>query len=682
MLACPARAFDALEPVVVTATRLPVEEQRLAAMMTDISGADLRARGAGDLRSVMGLVSGVEAPAGGDAGPASAVPAFWGLHEFDAFVLAVDGVPLGGAFNPAIGALDLTNVDRVEVLKGAAPVTFGQTAMVGVIQVIHSPAGEAVPVLNLAAGAHGSVSGAVVINLPQRGDWKSSLSLSGEHQGFADGFARVRDLKGLYRLAGPLAGGEARLDLDFTLRRDRPHSPVVREGGGGLTDRTPKDANYNPADARMDEDRGHAAIGYDHPTPFGTWSSTASLALSQVTDVRGFLRPDLTDDGADNADAQHQHRQIVDGYLDTHLAFGGPFGAKLMVGADALYGLGRQTSFSSGYSVPLNGRVRAPSTSTLPVEEVNRLKTLRVFSGQYLQVDWTPTGPFSAFAGVRINQTSERRVSTQEDPVDPQDNLRDSRRRMASRITGNVGVSWRVWQVGPDHAVLFADYRNTGQPGSIDFGAEYRPEILKSERAQSYEAGLKGRLAGGRLSYEAAAFRLDDRNLEVSTTDANGRPILENAGGERLHGFEAEARYELAPGVELFASGSWHDAFFTRYIASEGGLNIDVGGKALTLSPQWLWAAGLVAAPKTGWGGSLVINSIGRRYLDLENKAPVPAYVTVDASVTWSWKGGRISLSGANLTDRRDPVTASEFGDQSYYRLTGRTIMLGVSLNL
>ncbi len=44
-------------------------------------------------------------------------PALWGLREFDAFLLVVDGVPWGGAFNPALTTLDLTNVERIDVLR-------------------------------------------------------------------------------------------------------------------------------------------------------------------------------------------------------------------------------------------------------------------------------------------------------------------------------------------------------------------------------------------------------------------------------------------------------------------------------------------------------------------------------------------------------------------------------------
>ena len=251
-------AADALSPVVVTATRIPVEEQKVPAMITRISGEDLASRGARDLRTSLSLVSGVEAPAGGDAGPASAVPSFWGLHEFDAFLLVVDGVPWGGAFNPAISTLDLNNVDRVEVLKGPSPVALGQNAFVGVIQVIHAPAGEATPVLSLAGGEHGSYEGALVLNLPKVGGLKQTLSLSGESQGFADRFEKVRDIKGQYRAATTFGGGDLKLSLDFALRRDRPQSPTVLEEGK-LTTETPLNANFNPSNGRIDNDSVHGA---------------------------------------------------------------------------------------------------------------------------------------------------------------------------------------------------------------------------------------------------------------------------------------------------------------------------------------------------------------------------------------------------------------------------------------
>src|SRR5882757_9122949 len=87
------------ETIEVTATRIAEDVMLVPASVTVIDGDELRARNANDLQSALALVSGVSIAPGGDTGPAGSVPEMWGLREFDAFLLVVDGVPWGGAFN-------------------------------------------------------------------------------------------------------------------------------------------------------------------------------------------------------------------------------------------------------------------------------------------------------------------------------------------------------------------------------------------------------------------------------------------------------------------------------------------------------------------------------------------------------------------------------------------------------
>src|SRR5919108_2686886 len=72
--------------ITVTATRVPEAVDQIPASISVVPGEELQARDAHDIASALSLTSGVEAPAGGDAGPSSAVASFWGLHEFDAFL--------------------------------------------------------------------------------------------------------------------------------------------------------------------------------------------------------------------------------------------------------------------------------------------------------------------------------------------------------------------------------------------------------------------------------------------------------------------------------------------------------------------------------------------------------------------------------------------------------------------
>ena len=662
-----------LSEITITATRIPEPVDQVPASISTVSGQELRARDSWDMASALSLVSGVEAPAGGDAGPSSSVPSFWGLHEFDAFLLVVDQVPWGGAFNPAITTLNLNDVERIEVLKGAAPVMFGATSFVGVVHALHYPAGEASDEASVALGSYGSTRGAAAFALPRAGDYQQSFAADGENLGFADRREKVSDGRLLYRGALDLGTGELRVDANLSIVRDVPPSPVIR-AGTALTNLTPLNANFNPSDAALDEDKYQLAVAYTRPTPWGTWETLASFSRSHVDDVRAFLHPDLSGD----ADTQNQNRTILDDYLDTHLS--SELGrVTLLVGADLLYGYGRQVTLNgnSAYNVPLDGSVVPPPTTQLPVNEVGFVADKRLFAGQYLQLDWKPEARWDLLLGVRLNETREDKLASDLTlpPFTPTEQYdAQSASRNVTRPTETVGVSYRAWSEGKDELIVYADFRNAFKPSALDFGPDYQPAVLLPETAKSYETGLKGAAADGRLTWQAEAFRLDFTNLVVPTDSG----FLTNAAGERLDGFELESRYALSKDLAVAVNYSYHDAYFTQYQFFDGnvGAYVDVAGNQLPLSPRQLAAAGILYQPPQGLNATLVATYVGRRYLDEENIAPVGGYARLDATLGYRLGHCDLALEGTNLTNQRPPVSASEFGSESFYLLNARMLWL------
>jgi len=660
-----------LAVVTVTATRIPEPIDQIPATLSVVSGDELRARDARDMASALSLVSGVEAPAGGDAGPSSAVPAFWGLHEFDAFLLVVDEVPWGGAFNPAITTLNLNNVERIEVLKGAAPVMYGATSFVGVVHVLHYPPGQASNTADVAFGSYGSVRGSAAFALPGSDDYRHSFAADGQSIGFADKRESASDGRLLYRGALNLGPGELRIDANVSIVRDVPPSPVIREGTA-LTTLTPLDANFNPADAAINEDRYQLALGYSLPTAWGTWDTLASLSRSHVDDIRAFLHPDLSG----TADTQNQNRLILDDYFDTHL--GSHIGrAKLLVGADLLYGYGEQTTLNgnSAYTVPLDGSVVPPPTTQLPVNEHGHVSDKRLFAGQYVQLDWKPATRWDLTAGIRLNETYESKTSSDLTlpPFTPtQEYDAQTASRNEVRPTETLGASYRLWADDGNEAVLYADYRNAFKPAALDFGPDYQPAVLLPETAKMYEAGLRGAAVHGRLSYQAEVFRLDFSNLVVPTESG----FLTNAASEELKGGEFSARFNITGDLVLAANYAYHDARLTQYLFFDAAANtyVDVAGKQLPLSPRHLAAAGILYTPQQGFNSTLVMTYVGRRYLDEANVAPVGGYTKLDATLGYAIGHYQLSLEGTNLTERRPPVSASEFGSESFYLLNGRSL--------
>ena len=182
----PAAPIALNEQVEVVATRVPERTHDVPVSVEVIDADMLRAIGATNIREALSLAAGVEVAPGGDAGPAGAVPEFWGLREFDAFLLVVDDIPWGGAFNPALTTLNVRDVERIEVLRGSAPVTYGATSFVGVIHVVHNPAAASRSDASARIGSFASGGGAVNLAMPAMGSWHSRLSVDADRQGFSD----------------------------------------------------------------------------------------------------------------------------------------------------------------------------------------------------------------------------------------------------------------------------------------------------------------------------------------------------------------------------------------------------------------------------------------------------------------------------------------------------------------
>jgi len=671
-----AQSQSPIEQVVVTATRVPEANDRIPADTSIVSGNELRARDAWDLQTALSLVPGVEAPAGGDAGPSSSVPSFWGLHEFDAFLLVVDGIPWGGSFNPAISTLDLTDVDRIEVLKGSAPVMYGATSFVGVVQVLHYPAGQAAQQMDIAGGSYGSARGDLSMVLPGTDTFRESLSLDGESVGFADKRENVSDGQFLYRAADDIGSGTLRFDTDLTFVKDVPPSPVINTGTG-LTTLTPTNANFNPADAEIAENKYQGDIGWTQPTALGAWDTLASYAHSDVVYIAAFLHPDLSG----TADTQNQHRLVNDAYFDTHITNEQIDHLTVIAGTDLLYGYGRQSTLNDNgaYTVPLNGSVVPPATTSLPVNEVGAVNDKRWFTGQYIQADWKPDDAWDLMGGARLNETFEHQVSSDLLLTPPVSYSAETSNRDVVRPSETIGVSYRAWQEGRDEAVLYADYRNAFKPSAQDFGPDYQPTVLLPETAQSYEAGIKGAVIGGALTYDLEGFLQNFQNLVVPLPSG----FLTNAAGERLEGVELETQYQLAPDLALAGNVAYHNDQFTNYLFFNSISSVNVAGNQLTLSPHILASGGILYTPPTGFNATVVVNYVGQRYLDEENLAKVPGYATLAATLGYKFGKYQISLEGTNLTNQRPPVSASEFGSESFYLLNARMLWLklGYSLN-
>lgn len=649
------------ERVSVTATRVPEDVEGVPASITVIDGDSIRARGATDLTGALALVAGVSIAPGGDGGPAASVPEFWGLREIDAFLLVVDGVPWGGAFNPALASVNLEGVERIEVERGPAPVMYGATSFVGVIHVIHAAAGAGAASVRASGGTYASGALAATIPLRAADPFRQSLAADLLRQGFRDDRTELGRAHVLYRAAREKSGGRAHFDLDGSFLRQDPASPRPRVGTT-LSPLVPLDSNQNPRDARLDEDRLHLAAGYDGRLERGTWSITLALSDSKQRGARGFLT-DLSGASPD-AEGLTSTRSILDLYFDSHVAIRPRPALHLVAGVDHLYGWLEQQGEVFDYFVPLDGSSPPSLRDLAPVEDFH-LRDRRDFSGVYLQAEWMPATRFRGEIGARLNHAEERRRVRGGSPGEDA--------RTVTRGSGIAGISWLAWSGGGDAVWLFGDCRSTFKPAAIDLGPDAEPELLEPETALTYEIGAKGWHPGSRFAWQVSAFRLDVSNLVIAWS-GGGLPNLVNAGGERFRGLEVEGSVRLPRDLNLRATYSLHDARFEDFVQDFGGVPTQLRGNRLEMSARHLASVGLVRSPARGFGGSLVANYLGSRYLNRRNTAIAEPATTIDAGVVYRFPGSDLRLAARNLGNSRTPVSESEVGDAQYYLLPARSV--------
>jgi outer membrane receptor protein involved in Fe transport len=674
------------DTIQVTATRFGEPVAQIPGAITVITGDDIRARGANDLRTALALVGGVSAAPGGDAGPAGAVPGLIGVREVDDLLILIDGIPAGGAFIPQVEAISLNNVERIEVIRGAAPVYFGTTAFAGTINVIHYAAGDADRTAGFHVGSYGSggVGGAAVLS---SGAVRQSISAEVGSDQLSDPRADYSRSQAIWRLAAKPLGGTLRTDVDVLALRQNPNSPApIDESTGQFSQLLPIDFNQNPANAQLDSDRYKVVADYVRPLRFGRWGSTAAYTQTRTDSVRGFI--DLADapqpwTPATNADLEsfEQSLAVKELFLDTNVTTRPAKRTDLTAGVNLLVGRANADSRRFGQRLLLDGVSQVPSTETASAKGTVALADRRRFVGLYAQSHYELTSSASLLIGLRWNTTHETR---EEERV----NSRGVRtvtpaKQDVNRLTGSLGAAWRVWQAPGSllgAVTLHGSAGYTFQPAQIEFGPdpEAQPEgggLLKPETQRSVIGGLKAGAPDGRFGLEVDGFFVTFFNQPVQAS-AGGVAVLRPVGEQRYKGIDVEADVRPARRLTLKGNVGVADSRYRDFLTSIDGTPTQLAGNHQVLTPRVHIGGGLLYAPERGWRGSVTTNWIGKHWLNDLNTFEAPGYALVDGSIGYRFQRVTATILASNLANRRDAVQLSELGEGQFYRLPARRVDL------
>jgi catecholate siderophore receptor len=190
----------------------------------------------------------------------------------------------------------------------------------------------------------------------------------------------------------------------------------------------------------------------------------------------------------------------------------------------------------------------------------------------------------------------------------------------------------------------YASWSRSYQPSGETFALAASNADLAPEKTENKEIGAKYNLFKNRLSLNVAGFIL--RRTNIKGTDPVTNAVIP-IGTQRTRGVELSGTLDLGSGLKAIAGYSYLDSVVTAS-ATPSFVN-----KGATLTPRNQANLFVTQTIKTHYGIGGGGNYVSNRWADPANTTILPNYVTLDA-MGWAEFGPlRLQINVYNLTDKR-----------------------------
>ncbi|HGY9625942.1 TonB-dependent receptor [Pseudomonas sp. NY15356] len=207
-----------------------------------------------------------------------------------------------------------------------------------------------------------------------------------------------------------------------------------------------------------------------------------------------------------------------------------------------------------------------------------------------------------------------------------------------------VGLVYQPDQIQSYYVSVSRSYQPSGEMFAVNAGNA----DLEPEKTTNYELGAKWDLLDSKLSVTAAIFRLERTNMRTPDPVTPGLTIL--AGEQRTDGFEATISGQLSDKWQVYAGYAFLDAEIVKSNAKTNGVSNE--GQTPTLTPRNSANLWLVRTLTPQWRVAAGANYVDERYTALDNQVVMPGYTTFDAALLYSEQHWDMALRLKNAFDR------------------------------
>jgi iron complex outermembrane receptor protein len=646
----------AIDETTQTGSRLGLTPLETPASIEVLDGDTIRARGDVSVIDAATRATGITgSPGPGNGGTAMAARGFLGHGSV---MQLFDGTRLYAGAGTVTFPFDTWSVDRIEILRGAASVMYGEGAIGGAINVVPRKPTRG-PIQNQALLTTGSDAtrqvafgsgGAINDRLSYRFDISHRQT---------DGFMQRGQAESL------AVGAAVRLDvspqLQFTLSHDEGRQSPQRYYGvplidGRLSSQTLRQ-NYNLDDSEIKyRDKWTRLDAQWTPNDSVTvrnqlyrleskrhWRNSETYTYSATT--RRVTRGDYLEIGHD----QEQIGNRTDATFK-HGLFG--LANQVLVGFDV-----NRIDFQHTNDSPYGGQsvvdpfVFNPGYYVSPVAYTPRYRTRTDTYAFFTEDKLAFDDQWSVVGSLRWDHAKIARADLQ--------NAANNLGKTFEYATGRLGVVY-----APDASQSFyAQVARAADPltSLISTSATQVPFELSTGR--QVEVGYKRQFADNRGAWTVGAYRIEKNKL--LSRDASDPGKTQQIGRQSSEGIEATLDMALTPTLDLEANIARLRARYDDFNEVVGGKLISRAGNTPSGVPEQTANLWLNWRFLPQWEAAFGVRHVGPRQVDAANSRKIGSYTVADASLSWQANRSlKLALRAYNLADRRYAVSFSNGGNQ------------------
>jgi len=220
-----------------------------------------------------------------------------------------------------------------------------------------------------------------------------------------------------------------------------------------------------------------------------------------------------------------------------------------------------------------------------------------------------------------------------------------------------LSLAWKP----TDALMAYATYAEGYKSGAFNPvpgpGATF-PLVVEQEGTDNYEVGLKSSWLDRRLTANLSAYYTDYTDAQIFQLDiTTGGQVAINADAARIRGAELEVAARPIEGLDLTLGYGYTDAIFTDFNGT--GLNDD---NRLPNAPRSSLMAGVryehALTDSMSWITRVDYYRTGEIYYSEDNAVYQPSYQTVDAQLGLQGERWSATLWGKNVFDKRFVTSA------------------------